>query len=260
MFSLINNWRNQRIIKRSSFTPEQWLQAFEALPFLYDLTSDEQRRLRELAILFCHRKNFEGAHDMVVTDTMRLSIALQACLPILNLDLDAYDGWVSIIIYPASFTPDRVYIDESGVEHHGRRGLSGEAWHRGPVILAWEDVEYSAVDDGSNLVIHEFAHKLDMQNGNANGFPPLHKDMDFETWTQIFHAGFDDLRRCCEMDIYTGIDCYAASTPAEFFAVLSEVFFMRPDLLQPLYPAVYDQLRQFYRQDPLRRVLHRQSH
>jgi Mlc titration factor MtfA (ptsG expression regulator) len=109
------------------------------------------------------------------------------------------------------------------------------------------------MDDGSNLVIHEFAHKLDMQNGEPNGFPPLHRDMDMKAWTEVFHAAFDDLQRNCAMGIDTGMDCYAATEPAECFAVLSEVFFMRPDILNQRYPAVYEQLRQYYRQDPWRR-------
>ena len=253
MFNLLKNWRNRRIIQRSSVTQGQWRLALESLPFLSDLTANDLHRLREKATLFCHRKNFEGAHDLVVTEAMRLNIALQACLPILNLDLEVYDGWASIIIYPASFAPDRVYVDESGIEHHVRRDLSGEAWHRGPVLLAWDDVEYAALDDGSNLVIHEFAHKLDMQNGDANGFPPLHNEMDIETWTEVFSAGFENLRRQCERGVDIDIDCYAASSPAEYFAVLSELFFMRPDVLAQRYPRVYDQLRQYYRQDPLMR-------
>ena len=253
MFSLIRNWRNRRIIEQAAIAHETWRRLFAALPFLGNLDTDEQHRLRELAILFCHRKRFEGAHGLEITETMRLSIALQACLPILKLGLDAYDGWVSIIVYPAGFAPDRVYVDEAGVEHHERRDLSGEAWHRGPVILAWEDVGYREDDDSVNLVIHEFAHKLDMQNGDANGFPPLHRGMDNETWSRVFHAGFEDLQRRCEFDQNQMIDCYAASSPAEYFAVLSEVFFMRPDMLVQCYPEVYEQLRLYYRQDPLAR-------
>ena len=151
MFSLLKNWRNRRILKRSTVTDAQWRRVFDALPFLDALNPEERFHLRELAILFCYAKNFEGAHGLQITEPMKLIIALQACLPILNLDLDVYDGWVSIIVYPAGFVQDRIYVDATGVEHHVRRDLSGEAWHRGPLILSWEDVESPNIDNGSNL-------------------------------------------------------------------------------------------------------------
>ena len=255
MLSLIRNWRERRIIEGSTITPGSWHRLFEDLPFLQELPADERQRLRELAILFCHRKRFEGAHGLRISEYMRLNIALQACLPILNLGLDCYDGWISVILYPAAFAPQRTWVDEAGVEHVEHRDLAGEAWEQGPVILAWEDVDYPGWDEGVNLVIHEFVHKLDMQNGDANGFPPLPRDMDPATWSAVFQAGFDDLCRRCEAGWEDGpVDCYAASAPAEYFAVLSELFFMRPDLLVDCYPDVYEQLRRYYRQHPLARL------
>ena len=178
MYQFIQNWLDRRILKRSSITLAQWDIAFDSLPLLTGLTTREKRRLRGLAILFCHRKQFEGAHGLVVTQSMKLVIALQACLPVLKLGLDGYRGWVSVIIYPSGFAPRRVVRDEYGVEHHVQSSLAGEAWQRGPVILAWDETERAGIIDGHNLVIHEFAHKLDMQNGQANGFPPLHRGMD----------------------------------------------------------------------------------
>ena len=185
---------------------------------------------------------------------MKLIIALQACLPVLNLGLEGYGGWSSVIVYPSGFAPKRVIRDEYGVEHHVQSELAGEAWHRGPVILAWDETERAGIIDGHNLVVHEFAHKLDMQNGEANGFPPLHAKMDTVTWTEVFSAGFDDFQHKCSVGENIGIDCYGASSPAEFFAVLSEVFFERPDVLQRYYATVYQQLRWYYRQDPLARL------
>ena len=258
MFRFLQNWKNQRILQRSVITATRWTQLFDSLPLLEGLTHLERQRLQDLATLFCHYKNFEGADGLVVTESMRLTIALQACLPILHFDrnpgLDAYDGWVSIVVYPAGFAPDHVYVDAAGVEHVERRDLAGESWLRGPVILSWEDVENPDYDEGYNLVIHEFVHKLDMQNGDANGFPPLHKEMDTLAWTDSFQAGFEDLYRQCELGVEREIDCYAASSPAEFFAVLSESFFMRPGLLLRRYPDIYLQLSQYYRQDPARRL------
>ena len=254
MFQIIQNWLDKRIQQRSSITSAQWATAFASLPLLSGLTGDENLRLRELVVLFIHRKTFEGAQGLVVTQPMKLIIALQACLPVLNLGLAVYQGWYAVIVYPSGFAPKRVIRDEYGVEHHVQSELAGEAWHRGPVILAWDETERAGIIDGHNLVIHEFAHKLDMQNGEANGFPPLHAEMDAIEWTGVFSAGFEDFQRKCNVGEDIGIDCYGASSPAEFFAVLSEVFFERPDVLRRYYAAVYQQLRQYYRQDPLARL------
>lgn len=253
MFDFISNWLDRRVIKRSSITGSQWNFAFESLALLDALNNAEKQRLRELAILFLQRKSIEGAHGLVITQAMALIIALQACLPVLALGLDCYSGWTTIIVYPSGFAPERVVRDEYGVEHHVRDALAGEAWQRGPVILSWDETEYAGLVDGSNLVIHEFAHKLDMQNGEANGFPPLHESMDAEAWTNVFSAGFEDFQQRCRYDAHIGIDCYAATSPAEFFAVLSEIFFERPDLLCQHYAEIYQQMRQYYRQHPLQR-------
>lgn len=251
MFDFLRNWLDRRVIERTSISASQWESAFAALPLLARLNAAETQRLQDLAILFLHRKSVDGAHELVVTPEMALIIALQACLPVLALGLESYSGWSTVVVYPSGFAPQRVIRDEYGVEHQVTDQLLGEAWQRGPVILAWDEVRYSGYVDGCNLVIHEFAHKLDMQNGEANGFPPLHRDMNIDTWTRVFSAGFEDFKGRCERGEDIGIDCYGASSPAEFFAVLSEIFFERPDLLQRYYESVYAQLRLYYRQDPL---------
>ena len=254
MFKVIRHWLDRRIIRRSDVTAAQWDEAFAALPLLRGYTLAQRAALRELAILFLDRKVFEGAGGLVVSQAMTLLIALQACIPILKLNLDRYDGWVSIIVYPAGFTTERVVMDEFGVQHRQRSHLSGEAWSRGPVVLAWDATEHAGVIDGHNLVIHEFAHKLDMQDGSANGFPVLHAGMSSAHWFEAFTSGFEDLQKKCSSGVDIGIDCYAASSPAEFFAVLSEVFFERPGVLVRHYAVIYDCLRQYYRQDPHQRL------
>ena len=253
MFQLFRHWLDRRIIKRSTITSSQWDEAFDSLPLLESMSASEKVQLRKQAILFMHQKVFEGAHDVVVTESMALIIALQACLPVLNLGIDCYDGWTSVIVYPSGFAPKRVYTDEYGVQHHVQSNLAGESWLHGPVVLSWDETEHAGHIDGSNLVIHEFAHKLDMQNGVANGFPPLHPEMDQGGWAEVFSVGFEDFQHKCNTGKHIGIDCYGASSPAEFFAVLSEVFFERPDLLQAHYAAIYEQLRQYYRQDLMAR-------
>ena len=254
MFAFIRQWLEQRIIARSAITPQQWTAAFAALPLLHGLSEHERQRLQQLVILFLHRKVFEGAHGLDVSAPMKLIIAIQACLPILHLDLDCYDDWYSVIVYPSGFAPKRVVTDEYGVEHQVQSGLSGESWQRGPVILSWDEAEHAGVIDGHNLVIHEFTHKLDMQNGAANGFPPLHANMHRQAWVDALSAGFEDFQRRCAHGQHTGIDCYGATSPAEFFAVLSEVFFERPGVLHKLYSDIYTQFKLYYKQDPLLRL------
>jgi len=250
MFSLFRHWRERRILQRSPVSPAQWQDAFAALPILKGLSAQEQDSLRKLAILFLHHKAIETTQGLVLDQQMKLLIALQACLTILKLGLDCYDGWYSVIVYPAGFAPARVVTDEYGIEHHVQDHLAGESWQQGPVILSWDDTAHAGIIDGHNLVIHEFAHKLDMQNGVANGYPPLHGNMHKDSWVQAFTVGYEDFVARCEHGKHIGIDCYAASSPAEFFAVFSEVFFERPAVIKQYYPAIYMQLCLYYRQDP----------
>lgn len=185
---------------------------------------------------------------------MRVSIAAQACLLILNLDLDYYRGWSEIIVYPDSFITQRNELDANGLVHESRRVLAGESWERGPVIISWSDANQSKRHgQASNVIIHEFAHKLDMLNGVANGMPPLHANMVRENWTASLSQAYEKLGQQLQYFGYSEIDPYAAENPAEFFAVLSEVFFEQPEKLHSVYPLAYEQLAQFYRQNPIRR-------
>ena len=255
MFESLRRWRRRRIINRSTISDDEWSRAFAALPLLRGLSAEERRRLRELATLLLHHKSFEGAQGLELTKPMLMHIALQACLPILNLGLSAYDGWVSVIVYPAAFVPPRrSFTDEAGVVHQGQAALSGEAWQRGPVILGWHESQRAAEIDGHNVVIHEFAHKLDMLNGAADGFPPMHSGMRAQGWAEAFTTAYHHFQQHCHTLNYHHIDCYAATSPPEFFAVFSELFFERPSLLKQHYPEVYEQLRHYYRQDPLSRL------
>lgn len=254
MFQFIQDWLDRRIIRHSDISETQWEHAINELPLLYGMGGEDKRRLCELALVFMHRKVFDGKHGLEVTLPMKMHIALQACLPILNLGLECYRKWYTIIVYPSAFVAKNIIRDEAGVEHHVHSELTGEAWHRGPVVLAWEKSRRAGVLDGQNVVVHEFAHKLDMQNGVANGYPPLHKGMDRDRWVTIFSEGFADFQNRCKRGEQIDIDCYAATAPAEFFAVLTEVFFEKPGVLHHNYPEIYGLLRQYYRQDPLQRL------
>ena len=256
----------QHVMFRSRIPYPQWHEIMRSVPVLSRLDQREQHRLRKLTGLFLHEKVITGAGDLVVDSSMRLTIAAQVCLLILNLDLDYFQGWSEIIVYPDSFIVQRDEYDDSGVVHETRRNLAGEAWGRGPVILSWSDAKpgtrlHGPATNGpatngpaTNVILHEFAHKLDMLNGAANGMPPLHNNMVRENWTAALSQAYEKLYHQLERHHHTVIDPYAAENPAEFFAVFTEVFFEQPALLHKLYPDVYEQLSLFYRQDPLQRV------
>ncbi|MBY0269166.1 MAG: zinc-dependent peptidase [Burkholderiales bacterium] len=254
MTGWFGRWRRARAVERQAIADAMWMRVVSRFSFLRMLPAEDQRRLRELTALFLDRKPVSGAGGLELTREMQLIIAAQACLLVLNLDLDLYDDWVEVIVYPDEFVADHEYMDEDGVMHRVRAPLSGEAWEHGPVILSWRDAEEADGGDGYNVVLHEFAHKIDMRNGAANGFPPLHADMDRKVWADTFSAAYADFQQRLDRREETLIDEYAAEDPAEFFAVLSESFFERPDALFAMYPAVYDQLKAFYRQDPLKRM------
>ncbi len=217
------------------------------------MSPGERARLRDWVTLFLHEKQITAVGGLVLTDDMRLAIAIQACVPILNLDLDYYRGWVEIIVYPDEFVPEYEYTDEHGLVHRVREPMTGEAWLGGPVILSWQDAGGGHGVAGYNVVIHEFAHKLDMLNGEADGYPPLHADMRREDWTAAFSRAYGDFCRRVDEGEPTVIDPYAAESPGEFFAVMSEAFFELPQAVQDRYPDVYEQLARFYRQDPAAR-------
>lgn len=254
MFDAFRRWRRNRIIGRAEIDPALWRQTLARLPFLAGLTAAEEERLRQTVILFLHGKSVHGAGGLVLEPAMPLLIAAQACILILNLDIDYYAGWVEIIVYPDEFVPRAEYVDEAGVVHTDHAPRAGEAWLQGPVILSWADVAPRADGDGVNVVIHEFAHKLDMLNGDANGFPPLHAGMNRRAWAAAFETAYADFCRRVDADEETAIDPYAGESPAEFFAVMSEAFFEIPRAAHDDYPDVYTQLRQFYQQDPLARL------
>ena len=238
----LTNWRRRRVLDRHRIDEALWNEATAGLPFI-----PKSEKLRELALLFLAEKQFTGAHGLEVTDAMRISIAAQACLPILELGLDWYAGFTGIVVYPGDFRVRREETDEHGVVHEWDDELAGEAMPGGPVVLSWDA---TANDPEINVVIHEFAHKLDMLNGAADGLPPLHAGMDRAAWTAAFKEAYEGFCDAVERDKETWLDPYAAEDPSEFFAVISEAFFAQPAETRRRYPDVFDQLKLFYRQEP----------
>ena len=242
----LSDWRRRRVLRKHRIDDALWRAATRGLDFL-----PASPRLRELALLFLAEKEFAGTHGLEVTDRMRVSIAAQACLPVLELGLDWYSGWRGIVVYPGDFRVRRKEMDEDGVVHEWDDELAGEAMPGGPVVLSWDALAH---DPEMNVVIHEFAHKLDMLNGTADGMPPLHAGMDRRAWSAAFGEAYDGFRDAVERGRDTWLDPYAGEHPSEFFAVISEAFFREPAETKRRYPDVYDQLGLFYRQDPARRA------
>ncbi|MDQ2917745.1 MAG: zinc-dependent peptidase [Pseudomonadota bacterium] len=251
MLKAMRRWRERWILRTAALPDSLWREACDALPFLSIYTGGERRRLRDLVVLFLDAKSIVGAQGHDVTPLQRTIIAIQACVPVLNLDLALYDGFENVVVYPGEFIPGFEYEDEYGVVHRQDAALAGEAMQRGPVVLSWRDVAASA-DWGKsqmNLVIHEFAHKIDMHDGAANGCPPLPDHEARNAWQRVMHEAYGDFSSRVDRGDDTAIDPYAAENPGEFFAVLSEVFFAEPSLLRDEYPAVYREFARFYRQD-----------
>jgi hypothetical protein len=238
----LTDWRRRRVLEKHRMDDALWQRATGRLRFL-----PPDPKLRELALLFLAEKEFAGAHDLEVTDLMRVSIAAQACTPILELGLDWYAGWHGIVVYPGDFRVRRHEMDEDGVVHEWEDELAGEAMPGGPVVLSWDA---AAHDPAINVVIHEFAHKLDMLSGEADGVPPLHAGMDRRAWRAAFDAAYEGFCDALERGKDTWLDPYAAEHPSEFFAVVSEAFFREARETRRRYPEVYEQLVRFYRQDP----------
>jgi Mlc titration factor MtfA (ptsG expression regulator) len=256
-----------------------WTDALSAFPCARNLTAEETGRLRALASRLLSDKEMSAAGELELTAEMQVSIALQACLPILNLGLEWYRGWSSIIVYPGEFLVPRSLADEDGVVHEYVEPITGEAWEGGPLLLSWEDAQRITTDAGSaySVVIHEFVHKIDLLDGTADGCPPFSRDLHEGLDPQHWHAALEDTfeRFLAELDLieselpegvdpdsveadpfyaHLPFDPYAAHDEAEFFAVTSEAFFVDPDSLQRAFPDWYALLARFFRQDPVARA------
>ena len=259
----------------------RWSTLVASHPYLDRLDAASIERLRALCGAFLATKALNGAAGIVVTDEMAGHIVVQACLPILELGLDAYPSFEEIIVYPSDFVVDREIVDEDGVVHAWREQIAGEAWDDGPLVLAWDAAARSAKGGrpspfAFNVVIHEFAHKLDMTNGAVDGTPAfsrtLHRALDRQRWSEVLASAFDDFVARVEAversiprhvdpesaraDRYYAslpIDAYASTDEGEFFSVSSEAFFVQPESLEAAYPDWYALLATYYRQEPLSR-------
>jgi len=241
--------------------PKEYLIPWEALldrlPVVEGLAPEEDRRLIALAETFLEKKKLDPVAGLTMDDSMRRAAALIACLPILNLGLPLYDNWQTLIFYPyASFTLPEGVLDASGVVVTDRP-VDGVAWPNGPVVVSWLSIEKeleNGWEHAGNVLIHELAHQLDFRSGFFNGQPPLGTGMDQGVWHRVFSAAFDHLNDLLDREEPSVIFPDAGDNPAEFFAVVAEMFFSGPELLIQAYPDVYAQLVLLFRQDPYKRL------
>ena len=253
LFSRLKRMRMAHRLRRQHISSAQWHALIDSIRSLRRLSAVERTHLQTLTLQFLKHKTINGVQGLSVSPQMRLRIAAQACLLILHLDFSYFDNWHEVVLYPGSFRVRHPLTTENGLVNEQAATLSGEAWQQGPVILSWDDAQrdMQGKRPGSNVVIHEFAHKLDMLSGSANGSPPMHPDMSQAAWTKALSTAYERLQH--ELGHrHTCINPYGATNPGEFFAVISEYFFTAPQQLFRRCPKVYQQLRLFYRQDPRR--------
>jgi hypothetical protein len=255
LFRWLKRRRRHRILSQPF--PADWRTWLEQDVVIYPyLDAAQQALLRDLVQVFVAEKNWEGLKGVVVTDVMRVTIAAQASLLLLGRPEELhFDHVLSILIYPNFFLARDLAPNKAGVVSEHREARIGEAWYRGPVIVSWQDALADARGEGpgGNVVLHEFAHQLDMLNGReVDGMPPLGPAGDYDRWAEVMSREFKTLRRECRHGIPGVLDCYGVKSPAEFFAVATESFFEEPLDLQAESPNLFDVLRDFYRLDPTR--------
>jgi MtfA peptidase len=244
----------RRRIRNQPF-PAAWRDILRRrVPYFYGMPADLQLQLKKHMQVFLAEKTFIGCAELEVTEEMRVTIAAQACLLLLNNRRNTYYPKLrQILVYPGAFIVDRVHTDNIGVLQDQRQVLAGESWSQGQVILSWDDTIDGAaiINDGRNVVIHEFAHQLDQEKGHANGAPYLSHRSRYKRWSQVLNAEFARLQAQADSGEPSLFSYYGATNPAEFFAVTSEVFFERPQEMAEYYPELYRELSEFYRVNPL---------
>ena len=248
-------WRSyQRVKITSQPFKKEWRKILQhRMPYFRQMPADLQLQLKQHIQVFLAEKEFVGCNGVNITDEIKVMVAAQACLLLLNRKTDFYPKLRTILIYPSAFIKSQLNQDASGVQFTTKLVLSGESWDFGKVVLSWQDTLAGAQipDDGRNVVIHEFAHQLDQENGRANGAPLLEKEQSYQSWSDVFSVQFELLKKQAKTGAPSLFDYYGATNPAEFFAVASEVFFEKSQVLSHQHPKLYKQLKQYYQVDPV---------
>ena len=256
---LVSAWRQQRearAVARRPIPDDLWKRTLVRYPFLRRRDAAQAAELRRLASLFLDRKEFTAVGGLRLRNDIVVAIAAQACLPVLHLGLERYDGFVGIVLHPGAVLARRESTDEIGVVHEYDEPLAGEAMEGGPVMLSWDDVRRAgqSASAGYNVVIHEFAHVLDMGDGIADGVPLLPPGLPRREWQALLTQEYTSFAARVQAQVSTVLDPYGAQAPEEFFAVASEAFFVSPQALKEEHPALYGVFVRFYGQDPLQEM------
>jgi Mlc titration factor MtfA (ptsG expression regulator) len=232
--------------------PPAWRAIIDAnVPMVSLLSEEDQRELERLVMTFLDEKSFEGAGGLEMTDEIRVTVAAQACVLILRRDTEIYPDLDAIVVYPSAYVAtQRTRVGSVVLESEGAR--LGESWTRGLVVLAWDAVLRGTTNPhaGHNVVLHEFAHQLDHEGGVMDGAPDLGERARYATWAEVLGQEYADLVDRVHAGRPTSIDEYGATSPPEFFAVITEMFFERPLQLRSRHPDLYATLADFYEQDP----------
>lgn len=253
------NWRQRwqqrqedAALQRRAIPDDLWKRTLVRYPFLQRRDSHDANSLRRLTSLFLDRKEFSTTNGLRLTDAMAVAIAAQAVLPVLRLGLSHYDGFVGIVVHPDQVLASREVEDEDGIVHVYNEPLVGEAVAGGPIMLSWRDVRSAGASAAAayNVVIHEFAHVLDMANGAANGTPALPPELPADEWQALLGSAYRSLVQQVQAGEQTTIDPYGTESLEEFFAVASEAFFVSPEALRDEHAALYAMFARFYQQDP----------
>lgn len=245
--------RRRRARLRTQPLPETWWNIIdERVPYVQRLPRADRDELGGIIQVLLHEKRFEGCGGLEITDEIRVTIAAQAAVLLLHRDTDYYPGLKTILVYPDAYVAHTEEVQPDGTVIEGPQARLGESWLRGSVVLSWSDVVRGAhsPSDGHNVVFHEFAHQLDGETGSVEGAPALGAGGCYTQWAQVLSMEYNQL----VVDVHRGhhrlIDPYGATSPAEFFAVITETFFEQSRALQHQHPQLYDELTRFYQQDP----------
>ena len=251
MFDFFKKSRREKL--RAEPFPAEWLAILERdVPSFRRLNEADRLELMDHVKVFVAEKNFEGCGGLEMTDEIKVVIAAQACLLLLHRETDYYPKLDSILVYPGAFVAKSIEVLGGGLVLEGEQARLGEAWLNGAVVLSWDDVKSGAADarDGHNVTLHEFAHQLDHEDGAGDGAPVLPRRAMYTAWARVLGAEYEQLRLDAQTGRKSVLDKYGATKPAEFFAVATECFFEKPAQLRKKHPELYEELKEYYQQDP----------
>jgi Mlc titration factor MtfA (ptsG expression regulator) len=251
MFGFFKHRRREQL--RGLPFPDAWVRAIEKhVPYYARLSEADRKELQGHIQVFLAEKTFEGCGGLELTEEIKVAIAAQACLLLLHRETDYYRKLSTILVYPSAYIAKAAEPIGGGFVLEGMQGRLGEAWQDGVVILSWDDVRTGAADirDGHNVVLHEFAHQLDQEDGAADGAPILERRGMYVAWARVLGAEYEQLRQDSKRHRKTVLDRYGATKPAEFFAVATECFFEKPAQMKKKHLELYEELKEYYRQDP----------